>query len=219
MFINIFQFLAGFGVPVDLELESVTIGYVFKAEYWLPYNASTYIKILGDPLGPTPMPLSSFGRKIQKRSPNINTENRNSIETKKMNGYDNVMKQKYEKYETEAVEVQQKIDNATVESATKEDNAVMNPLIPSIMDAFHAKQPSNLATYRWTLYKGIAMLAETSVVFFQSICLLNCFSKQILNSNGLPGRPCVLRMICEAAHAPFTFKTGVLGELMRVILS
>jgi DM4/DM12 family len=34
------QFIAGIGVPVDLEPESMTIGYVFKAQYFLPYNES-----------------------------------------------------------------------------------------------------------------------------------------------------------------------------------
>lgn len=32
--------IAGFGIPVDLRLESLTMGYVFKAQYFLPYNTS-----------------------------------------------------------------------------------------------------------------------------------------------------------------------------------
>lgn len=34
------QFIAGIGVPVDLEPESLTSGYVFKAQYFLPYNVT-----------------------------------------------------------------------------------------------------------------------------------------------------------------------------------
>lgn len=34
------KFVAGIGIPVDLEPESMTIGYVFKAQYFLPYNVS-----------------------------------------------------------------------------------------------------------------------------------------------------------------------------------
>lgn len=34
------QIIAGFGLPVDLDVESVTIGYVFKSQYILPYNKS-----------------------------------------------------------------------------------------------------------------------------------------------------------------------------------
>lgn len=38
--INKFQLIAGFGIPIDLELESLTIGYVFKTQYFLPYNTT-----------------------------------------------------------------------------------------------------------------------------------------------------------------------------------
>lgn len=34
------KFVAGIGIPVDLEPESMVIGYVFKAQYFLPYNVS-----------------------------------------------------------------------------------------------------------------------------------------------------------------------------------
>lgn len=34
------QLIAGIGIPVDLEPESLTSGYVLKAQYFLPYNAS-----------------------------------------------------------------------------------------------------------------------------------------------------------------------------------
>lgn len=34
------KFIAGIGIPVDLEPESMTSGYVFKAQYFLPYNVS-----------------------------------------------------------------------------------------------------------------------------------------------------------------------------------
>ncbi|XP_058448621.1 uncharacterized protein LOC131428592 [Malaya genurostris] len=37
------QLVAGFGIPVDIVLESITIGYVFKAVYFLPWNASHWI--------------------------------------------------------------------------------------------------------------------------------------------------------------------------------
>ncbi|XP_073811667.1 uncharacterized protein [Musca autumnalis] len=33
------QFIGGIGIPADLDYESLTIGYVLKAMYWLPYDA------------------------------------------------------------------------------------------------------------------------------------------------------------------------------------
>uniref|UniRef100_A0A1I8NY31 Phospholipid/glycerol acyltransferase domain-containing protein n=1 Tax=Stomoxys calcitrans TaxID=35570 RepID=A0A1I8NY31_STOCA len=36
------QFIGGIGIPVDLEYESLTSGYVLKAMYWLPYNETHF---------------------------------------------------------------------------------------------------------------------------------------------------------------------------------
>ncbi|KAL9696782.1 hypothetical protein quinque_016361 [Culex quinquefasciatus] len=38
------QLVAGFGIPADIEyIESVTLGYVFKAVYFLPWNSSHWV--------------------------------------------------------------------------------------------------------------------------------------------------------------------------------
>ncbi|CAD7087079.1 unnamed protein product [Hermetia illucens] len=34
------QFIAGVGIPVDLEAETITTGAVLKGQFWLPYNAT-----------------------------------------------------------------------------------------------------------------------------------------------------------------------------------
>ncbi|KAM7342163.1 uncharacterized protein ACRADG_009676 [Cochliomyia hominivorax] len=36
------QFIGGIGIPVDLSYESLTIGYVLKAMFWLPYNETVF---------------------------------------------------------------------------------------------------------------------------------------------------------------------------------
>lgn len=36
------QFIGGIGIPADLAYESLTIGYVLKAMYWLPWNATHF---------------------------------------------------------------------------------------------------------------------------------------------------------------------------------
>lgn len=61
-----------------------------------------------------------------------------------------------------------------------------------------AQSPQNLGQSRFTLYKGLEKLAATS---------------------GLPGRPCMLRSICEAADVPFTYQHGILGELAHLIMT
>ncbi|XP_052890294.1 uncharacterized protein LOC128298567 [Anopheles moucheti] len=37
------QLIGGFGIPADIQLESVTMGYVFKSVYLLPWNSSHWI--------------------------------------------------------------------------------------------------------------------------------------------------------------------------------
>lgn len=34
------KFIAGVGIPVDLEAETITTGAVLKGQFWLPYNAT-----------------------------------------------------------------------------------------------------------------------------------------------------------------------------------
>lgn len=41
----------------------------------------------------------------------------------------------------------------------------------------------------------------------------------LFSSKGLDGRSCVLRSICESAHASFDYTNGILGELMHVIMT
>ncbi|KAL9918040.1 uncharacterized protein ACN427_000547 isoform 2-T4 [Glossina fuscipes fuscipes] len=36
------QFIGGIGIPTDLTYESLTIGYVLKAEFWLPWNSTVF---------------------------------------------------------------------------------------------------------------------------------------------------------------------------------
>ncbi|XP_037952306.1 uncharacterized protein LOC119682853 [Teleopsis dalmanni] len=36
------QFIIGLGIPTDLTYESLTSGYLIKAEFWLPYNATVF---------------------------------------------------------------------------------------------------------------------------------------------------------------------------------
>ncbi|XP_049280055.1 uncharacterized protein LOC125762234 [Anopheles funestus] len=37
------QLIGGFGIPADIQLESITMGYVIKSVYFLPWNSSHWI--------------------------------------------------------------------------------------------------------------------------------------------------------------------------------
>lgn len=136
---------------MDLDLESVTIGYVFKAEYFLPENASNYLNILADPFDITPRPLSG-GRSNRQRRSAIDD---NTI------GFDSQTNQKYEKYEVQPEVIESKTDfpeevdeenDNLSDYEEEEENNWRNSMGP--------KQPQDFGTSRWTLYKGLEMLAE-----------------------------------------------------------
>lgn len=117
------QFIGGIGIPVeDLHFESVTSGYVLKAEYFLPTEAKEITHVY---LNPQPI----TARKQQEQ-----------------------MKEEYH--------------------------------FGSI--------------YRWVIYRGIEM---------------------VLQNMHLPGRSCLLRVICDHATQPLTHESGLLGELLHIVLT
>ncbi|XP_037720248.1 uncharacterized protein LOC119553728 [Drosophila subpulchrella] len=112
------QFIGGIGIPVEgLHFESVTSGYVLKAEYYLPTNSTEITRVYLKPMAIT-------GR--------------------------------------------------------EEDQ-----------DSTYG------ALYRWIIYRGIEM---------------------VLENMGLPGRSCLLRLICEHAALPLNHESGLLGELLDIVL-
>lgn len=152
------QIITGIGFPVDLELESVTLGYVFKAEYWLPVNASNYLDILGDPFNPTPLPITRRRREANQIDGNSLTKQKNET------GYDSETRQKYEKYDVEAEVITYDFDHPAGDDDQlngDEDKNEIDDKYPNTLEDLKIKQPNNLDTARWTIYKGIETLAET----------------------------------------------------------
>ncbi|XP_017857681.1 PREDICTED: uncharacterized protein LOC108610229 [Drosophila arizonae] len=63
----------------------------------------------------------------------------------------------------------------------------------------HMEEASDMGSmYRWVIYRGI----ET-----------------VLQNIKLPGRSCLLRVICEHAALPLTHESGLLGELLHIVLT
>ncbi|KAH8404821.1 hypothetical protein KR222_004644 [Zaprionus bogoriensis] len=117
------QFIGGIGIPVeDLHFESVTSGYVLKAEYFLPTLAKEITRVY---LNPQPITAREQNKKVQHES--------------------------------------------------------------------HFG-----SMYRWIIYRGIEM---------------------VLQNMNLPGRSCLLRVICEHAALPLTHESGLLGELLHIVLT
>ncbi|XP_012158383.1 uncharacterized protein LOC101452171 [Ceratitis capitata] len=147
------QFIGGIGIPVeDLAYESVTSGYVLKAEYFLPEKAEDYTPTY---LKPQSVNRRSFG--------------------------DN------------------EYDNSTITHAHAHDAS------SNALKQHHANFHTNLknkqktaSTYRWLIYRAMEILMDRA---------------------GLAGRECMLRSICEHAAVPLHYDSGILGEILHIILT
>lgn len=183
------QIISGIGIPVALDFESVTIGWVFKAEYFLPDNNTHQIlDVFSDPFNPTPQPIT--GRKRRSAPPPVV-------------GFDEAAQQRYEKYDVEAVEVESGPNEIKTDygreyynnyyddaDAEADDDAVVEeteepvPVPDTESDSKYTladikkKQPSNMDTARFSLYHGIEKMAEKYVVGESANfgCISNTFS-------------------------------------------
>jgi len=185
------QLIAGVGIPVDLEYESVTIGYVLKSEYFLPDNTSTILHFLRDPFDPLQRPLE----RRRRSTPLIASKNENDT-----NDPQNI--DHFEKYDVEAVQIGTGLTNNDADNEydsrySDEWNGMEEEEEYSPADYRITKQ-NDFTTARWTLYKGIEAMADRK---------------------GLAGRMCMLRSICESAHAPFSFSSGIVAELMHIVMT
>lgn len=117
----------------------MTIGYVFKAQYFLPYNVSQ---------------LKPYKLRLER---DVTTEE--DIE--------------HGEYVRPKVESSGKVDDED-DSISGTDDEV-----------------------RWVIYKGL---------------------EYVLNSNRIDGKQCVLRAICEASRLHFTHESGLLGEILHILL-
>lgn len=132
---------------------------MFKAEYWLPVNASNYLDILGDPFNPTPLPITRRRRQANQID---GATSKGTKSVKNSTGYDSEVHQKYEKYDVEAEVITYDFDHPTGDD--DESNGEGNEIddeYPNTLEDLRIKQPNNLDTARWTIYKGIETLAET----------------------------------------------------------
>lgn len=158
----------GIGIPVALEIESVTIGYVFKAEFFLPENRSNYLNFIADPFDLSTRPISGFYFRKRRDLDDPNASDPSLLEEpkpteapdlKNSTGYDSVLQQKYEQYQVPVVEVESGPNAASSEPTlmsgwdddsmseadywNQEDNAdwLNDPLRP--------KRPQNVGAARW----------------------------------------------------------------------
>ncbi|KAJ6635715.1 hypothetical protein Bhyg_14301 [Pseudolycoriella hygida] len=217
------QLIAGIGFPVTLDYESVTFGYVLKAEYFLPDNTTLVMHFMQSPFDPITRPITSRRKRnllvaetSQDDRHDTLVEVKSDETVKEQKKYDAVTeeiergennsteesnetgREHYEKYDAVAVEIERGENNSTEEDLESDDDSSEDDDKVYTAADYRISKPNDFSTARWSLFKGIEMLAER---------------------NGLVGRACMLRSICESAYAPFSFRSGILGELMHIILT
>lgn len=126
--------IAGVGLPVNLELEAVTMGVVFKSGFILPMNSSDFWAILSQPFEPTSHPITVFNK---RSTGEIDGDE---------NGFDYDENEKFERHEVRAEVVENGVDG-NENDVSDEDEDVSD-------------LGNKYASTRWLVYKGLAEIAE-----------------------------------------------------------
>lgn len=122
--------IAGVGLPVNLELEAVTMGFAFKTNFILPENASDFYTILSDPFYVRHHPITSFKRSVEDEHGN-------------QNGFDTDQNETFERHQVRA----QVMESGTEAHFNSDDYE-------------SSEFGSKFASTRWLVYKGLAEIAE-----------------------------------------------------------
>lgn len=160
---------------MDLNLESITIGYVFKAQFFLPENVSNILNPLNDPFDLTTRPITGMNRR--KRSSNSETPSK-SMEHNK---FDSEQNEWYERHEVNAETVEIGTETESNSDDNIDDELWFEDKNGYSEDDVRALNiPKYFGTTRFSLYKGIAAVADRLIymsLFKQS---KNKFKKKII---------------------------------------
>lgn len=107
---------------MQLEYESVTFGYTFKAEYFLADNTTLTGQFNRDPWNPITRPINYRRRRHALLvDDNEHTRSRDPIETELMER-NSIAKDRYEKYDVEAIEIDSGLSGGETDNNDEEDN-------------------------------------------------------------------------------------------------
>lgn len=173
-----------------MEYESVTFGYTFKAEWFLADNTTITGQFNQDPWNPITRPITNRRKRhalLLANNENKLTHDPIEIQTNENGKNDTSDDDGYEKYDVEAIE----IDSGISGIDTDDENDLFEDGIDDEhdeddeedeeednQDDHHSHSESNnwnphpkdLSTARWTLFKGIELLAQR---FVQTFSLLS----------------------------------------------
>ncbi|XP_052890738.1 uncharacterized protein LOC128298962 [Anopheles moucheti] len=198
------QLITGIGIPVGTP-ESITSGWVVKAQYFLPTKV--------DDLKPELWENWNDSRRAVSRRDLSDLDAEDPVKVTQL-----PVTRGHEQYAVDSVSVREDpLDNSSDETILgeefddgddnywkdAEDDRILQQadserwpspkeIDASQLDGYSAEQS------RWTTYKAMETLSA---------------------NHGLPGRPCVLRSVCESAAAPFTHTGGIFAELLHIVFT
>lgn len=109
--------------------------------------------------------------------------------------YDPELNQTYERYEEE-IEGQVYYENLDLQRQSEKHQKAIKRLV-EYREKFFG-QTEEHGVNRWHIYYAV---------------------EQLLHNRGFDGKSCLLRMICEFAHAPIGYYSGLLGEIAYVLMT
>lgn len=182
-------FISGIGIPLELENIAVTTGYVLKAQYFLP----THINHL--------YPFNSWEGLEDLQMDRL----RRDVQDNEVELVDNSTGTKYTEYNVPAVIIEEAPNGNKTEGQEEEEEEDYDSELKAdseaakaYWDGLYDKSEDGPDNSRWDAYKAL---------------------EGVSNNNGMGGKDCVLRTICESASAPISAKSGILGELLHILLT
>uniref|UniRef100_A0A182P8X9 Uncharacterized protein n=1 Tax=Anopheles epiroticus TaxID=199890 RepID=A0A182P8X9_9DIPT len=194
------QLISGIGIPVGTP-ESITSGWVIKAQYFLPtkvddlkpqlwenWNDSRRAvarRDLSGVMGDVPLTKLPIARGHERYVVDSVPAREEPLDTagEQEDDFDDGDDSYWKDAEDEQI-LHSSEDGALWPAAKEID--------PAQLDGYSTEQS------RWTTYRAMERLSE---------------------SYGLPGRACVLRSVCESAAAPFTHTGGIFAELLHIVFA
>lgn len=120
---------------------------------------------LQDPFNPATRPITSRRKRSSSNAdepPESADENKIiGMQTNQTNG--SSISDHYEKYDVDAVEIDSGTDTEDEDSEYDDDSSEYEDKVYTAAD-YRISKPNDFATARWSLFKGMEMLAERSVL-------------------------------------------------------
>ncbi|XP_062556969.1 uncharacterized protein LOC134221805 [Armigeres subalbatus] len=189
------QLIGGIGIPLGSP-ESITTGYVIKAQYFLPIKVSDYFpnylvgwndtrKSLEKREAVTVAPSSEHYEAYTAKDIQIDTEplpeNANDDEDSDEDDY-----------------FEDGNDSYWLDEDEDKKYQALEKMLPDSNLKSQMSEGYNADDSRWMTYKSLEHIGQ---------------------QYGSGGRECVLRSICEAASAQFTHTGGVFAELLHIVFT